>query len=170
MASKTTLNAKNLEALGPEKLAQLLIEISMGSAANKRRLRIELAGIQSSGEVAREVAKRLSSIERSRTAISWNRIKPLARDLETQHRIILGTIAPDDPGEALEVLWRFMGVARSIFERCDDSNGVMTGLFRLACADLGPLAAAAKVDPLALADRAFAAVSAEIVEWTLKSL
>ena len=38
MASKTTLNAKNLETLGVERLAALLIDISTGSAANKRRL------------------------------------------------------------------------------------------------------------------------------------
>ena len=37
MASKTTLNAKNLEALGAERLAQLLIEISTGNAVAKRR-------------------------------------------------------------------------------------------------------------------------------------
>ena len=36
MASKTTLNAKNLEALGAERLAQLLIEVSTGNAAAKR--------------------------------------------------------------------------------------------------------------------------------------
>lgn len=38
MASKTTLNAKNLETLGAERLAELLIEISTGSAVAKRRL------------------------------------------------------------------------------------------------------------------------------------
>jgi len=44
MASKTTLNVKNLEALGAERLAQLLIEFSTGNAAAKRRLRLALAG------------------------------------------------------------------------------------------------------------------------------
>ncbi len=42
MASKSTLNAKNLEALGAERLAQLLIEISTGDAAAKRKLRLAL--------------------------------------------------------------------------------------------------------------------------------
>ena len=42
MASKKTLNAKNLEALGAARLAELLIEISLGNAASKRRLRLEL--------------------------------------------------------------------------------------------------------------------------------
>jgi len=47
VAGKTALNTKNLEALGPARLAELLIEISAGNAAAKRRLRLELAGAQS---------------------------------------------------------------------------------------------------------------------------
>ena len=35
MASKSTLNAKNLEALGTERLAQLLIEISTGNGGRQ---------------------------------------------------------------------------------------------------------------------------------------
>ena len=34
VASKKTLNAKNLEALGAQRLAELLIEISTGNASN----------------------------------------------------------------------------------------------------------------------------------------
>lgn len=51
MASNKTLNAKNLEALGAARLAELLIEVSIGNAAAKRRVRLELAGAQSPGEV-----------------------------------------------------------------------------------------------------------------------
>ena len=61
MASKKTLNAKNVEALGAQRLAELLIEISNGDAAAKRRLRLELAGAESSAEVAKEVRKRLTT-------------------------------------------------------------------------------------------------------------
>jgi hypothetical protein len=64
LGSKKTLNAKNLEALGAERLAGLLIEISTGSAAAKRRLRLELAGAESPREVAKEVRKRLATITR----------------------------------------------------------------------------------------------------------
>jgi hypothetical protein len=45
MASKTALNAGNLEALGASRLAELLMEISKGDAAIKRRLRLELASL-----------------------------------------------------------------------------------------------------------------------------
>ena len=43
MASKRTLNAKNLEALGAAALAELLIEVSGGNAVIQRRLRLALA-------------------------------------------------------------------------------------------------------------------------------
>ena len=158
MASKTTLNAKNLEALGVERLAALLMAISTGSAANKRRLRIELAGMQSGEEVAREVTKRLSSIDRSTSKVGWRRVKALKSDLDTQRRVIAETIAGSDADEALEVMWRFMGVAQSVFGRCADSNGTIMAIFRLACADLGVIAKAAERNPLPLADRVFSAL------------
>ena len=43
---------KKLEALVLERLAVLLIEISAGNAAAKRRLRMELAGAQSPAKLA----------------------------------------------------------------------------------------------------------------------
>ena len=41
--SKKTLNKDNLAALGADRLADLLVEVSTGSADIKRRLRLELA-------------------------------------------------------------------------------------------------------------------------------
>ena len=49
MASNKAVNAKNLEALGAARLAELLLEISTGNAAAKRRLRLELAGAEALG-------------------------------------------------------------------------------------------------------------------------
>ena len=71
VTSKNTLSAKNLEALGAERLAELLIEISTGNAAAMQRLRLELAGAQSPGEVAKEVRKQLTTIARSRSFVDW---------------------------------------------------------------------------------------------------
>jgi hypothetical protein len=151
MSSKTTLNAKNLEALGAERLAQLLIEVSTGNAAAKRQLRLALAGARSPAEAAREIAKRLASIARARSFITWKNRKPLVTDLEGQRRAIVEQIAPADPAEALALMWRFMMLATSIFERCDDSSGTVIGIFHQACADLGQLATRIRPDPHRLA-------------------
>ena len=53
MASKKTLTAKNLEALGVKRLAELLIEITTDDPAAKRRLRLELAGREGPSAVGR---------------------------------------------------------------------------------------------------------------------
>ena len=153
MASKTTLNAKNLEALGAERLAQLLIAISTGDAAAKRKLRLALAGAEGPREAAREIAKRLTSIARARTFVNWKNRKPLVTDLRTQRSAIMEQIAPHDPGEALALLWRFMGLATSVFERCDDSSGTVMDIFHQACANLGEVAKMVGPEPEALARR-----------------
>jgi len=71
MPPKKTLTAKNLEALGAERLAELLIEIGDASPAVKRRLRLELAGAQSPADVAHEIRKRLSAIARSQSFVDF---------------------------------------------------------------------------------------------------
>jgi len=158
MASKTTLNAKNLETLGTERLAELLIEISTGSAANKRRLRMELAGNHGSAEVAREVRKRLVSIARARTFINWRKVKALKKDLETQRMTIVDTLAPEDPTEAFELIWQFLALGDSIFARSDDGSGSLIESFHQACTNAGVIANLARVNTDVLADKIFAAL------------
>jgi hypothetical protein len=111
VATKTTLNAKNLEALGAERLAELLLEISTSNAAAKRRLRLELAGAQSAGELAKEVRKRLTTIARSRSFVDGQGVRGLADDLDTQRRAIVDNIAKTDPNDSLDLLWRFIAFA-----------------------------------------------------------
>jgi hypothetical protein len=153
MASKKTLNAKNLEALGAERLAELLIEISRGNAAAQRRLRLELAGAASPGEMAQEIRKRLTGLARSRSFVDWHKRKALVADLETQKQAI-HQLAKADAAEALDLFWRFMALASAIVGRCDDSSGAVIGVFQASCRDLGEMARVAKVAPTALAEQA----------------
>jgi hypothetical protein len=158
MAVKTTLNAKNLEALGAQRLAELLIEISTGSAAHKRRLRMELAGNHSTAEVAREIRKRLSSIARTKTFIDWRKVKATKTDLETQRKIIVETIAPRDPAEAFELLWQFLAIADPLFARSDDGSGSLIQSFHQAGTDAGIIAKSASIEADVLAEKVFKAV------------
>lgn len=158
MASKTTLNAKNLEALGTARLAELLIEISTGSAAHKRRLRMELAGNHGGAEVAREVRKRLVSISRARTFINWRKVKALKKDLETQRKAIVETLAADDPTEAFELIWQFLALGDSIFARSDHGSGSLIESFHQACTDAGVIAKLARMNADVLAAKIFSAL------------
>ena len=132
-----------MRSLGAARLAELLIDISAGNAAAKRRLRLELAGAQSSQEVAKEIRKRLATIGRSRALVDWQKRKALVDDLETQRRAITDQVAKDDQTEALDLIWRFVGLSDGVLDRCDDGTGTVMDVFRTACEDLGTIARAA---------------------------
>ncbi len=161
MATPKTLNAANFEALGATRLAELLVEISKGNAAAQRRLRLALAGNVGAGQAARAVAKRLTSIAGARTWLGWQKIKPFVADLEAQHQAILEMIAPSDPREAFELLWRLAGCAESVFARSDDGSGRLAAVFHAAVRDLGPLAQQAGLAPDDLSGRVFRALTAD---------
>jgi hypothetical protein len=98
------------------------------------------------------------AIARSRSFVDWQGVKSLADDLDTQRRAIVERVAKAEPGEALDLLWRLMALASSVLGRCDDSNGVVIGVFHEACRDIGEVALKANADPTTLGDRAFEAL------------
>lgn len=154
----TTVNAKNLAALGTERLAALLLALAADDAAIKRRLRLELAGAASPAAAAREIRNRLAAIGRSRSFVEGPKRRALLADLDTQYRAILEQVAPDEPGEALDLLWRFTALAEPVLARCDDRGGVVVSAFHLACRDIARLAERLRPDPEGLAERTFEAV------------
>ena len=97
--SKKTLNKNNLKALGAERLADLLLEVSTGSADIKRRLRLELSHNVGATELARDVRKRLVSLRKSTSFVGWRKRKSLIKDLNTQVDMITEKIAPEEPTE-----------------------------------------------------------------------
>ena len=158
MANGKTLTSSNLEALGTARLAALLLEISSGDPAARRRLRLAIAGYAGSGEAAREVAKRLASIAKARSFIDGRKVRALAVDLEAQRKAILDLVAPTDPCQAFELVWRLVACAEDVLARSDDGSGRLADVFRQTGRDLGPLARAAGLEPIPLAERTFGAL------------
>lgn len=159
MAEEKTFKATNVEALGERRLAQLLIEISAGDAAVENLLRLELAGAKGSAKAVQEVQKQMADIRRSRWFVEWDESPALADELDTLRKAIVKHVAKTDAAEALDLMWRFMELADSVYGRCDDSGGTVGNVFQTACADLGEVARAAKIDPNQLADRAVEAIT-----------
>lgn len=154
MASKRTLNATNLEALGAEALAALLIEVSSGNAVIQRRLRLALASAEGVEGAAQEVRKRLQAISRSTTTVDARRRKALITDLEMQLQAITGPIAGSNPAQAFELLLRFLELSDDVLDRCWDSTGAVFAVFERAVQQLGPLAVAARIEAETLAQHA----------------
>lgn len=159
MAANTTLNAKNLEALGAARLAALLMEICAGNAPAKQRLRLALAASLSPPDLAKAIRKQLSSMGTARSVQDWRGAHAVAADLNARRTAIMSSLAPTHPDEALDLLWRLMDLADPLYSRCDDSNGDIGDIFKLACADLAKIAARVRPEPDTLARQVFHAVT-----------
>ena len=158
MATNTTLNASNLAALGAERLAELLIELSQGDAGARRRLRMALAAAHGPADLAQAVRKRLATIARAQTFVDRSAARSLAAELDSLRQAIVETVARVDPAAALDLLWRLIDLAEPSLARCDDSDGAVIGVFHAACEQLGDLAEKARPDAERLADRVFSAL------------
>jgi hypothetical protein len=140
MANRSSLNAKNLEALGAARLAELLLAHTEGDAAARRALRLELAQQEGPLEIARAVRKRLATIARSRTWLEADRKAQLVSELDRQRQAIAGPIAAHGADLAVELLWRLLDLSDSFLGRCDDADATAMALFHQATADLGRVA------------------------------
>ncbi|KAK0332146.1 hypothetical protein LTR94_026066, partial [Friedmanniomyces endolithicus] len=131
MSSTKTFSATSLAKLGVERLSALLFELAEGDAALKRSLRLELAYVDGR-DVAGEISKRMTAISKSRSFVDRSRATKLEADLVTQHTAIMTYLAPEHPTEAFDLLWRFVELAPSLYERCDDSDGSIGHVIGLA--------------------------------------
>jgi len=154
--ARKSVNLANLARLGPVQLATLLIELSEGDAAIKRRLRLELAGEVGAGDLAAEIAKRLDSIAQSRARVNWRKYKDFVRDLDVQRAAIAGKLTQLDPAVALPMIVRFVDLAEGVLERVNDSKGEIEAVFIAAVEDARAIAGqAALADPKALGEQLF---------------
>ncbi|GAA6202937.1 DUF6880 family protein [Aquicoccus sp. SU-CL01552] len=157
--SKKTLNQANLEKLGAETLAALVMDLVQGSAALQRRARMELSAAQGPKEVAADLRKRFASLRRATSFVDWRKQKALVKDLEGLLAMIENSIAPHDADEACELLWAFLQLAPSIHERTDDSNGAVGGVMSDAVELIAELSPTVSLDRTALAERVLDAVA-----------
>jgi hypothetical protein len=160
MASKKTVTMGNLQALGVEHLAGILIGLAQESVDIKRRLRLELAASEGGDIIAGEVGKRLAALRTARSFVDWQKRPALVKDLDLQRSLIVERISASRPDLALDLMWRFLDLAEPVLNRVDDSNGSVGDVFRGACKDLGTLALASCPDPEAFAKRVFTALQA----------
>ena len=156
--SKKTLNKANLERLGADKLAALVMELVQGNAALQRRARMELSAAQGPRDVAADLRKRFASLRRSTSYVDWRKQRALVKDLESLVSMIETSIIPHDAQEAFELLWSFLQLAPSIHERTDDSNGAVGDVFRRAMELISVLSPRVTMDAKTLAERILDAV------------
>ncbi len=160
MASKQTVTLENLLALGPERLAAILVGLAEDDAEVKRRLRLEMAAQAGGDTIAAEIGKRITTLRSAKSFVDWQKRRDFVKDLDLQRSMIVSRVAQTRADLALDLMWRFLDLAEPVINRVDDSNGAVGDVFRSACEDLGAIAIKAEPDPVALADRVFAATLA----------
>lgn len=135
----TTVTKENLEALGPDRLADLLVGLAEQDAVLSRKLRMALTAAHAKDKLGKEIEKRLRTIQRSRGFLPWDRIKPLATELDALRQSILDNVATTDVRQAISAMRMLVELAPSVYERSDDSSGYLSEVFREAASDLGAL-------------------------------
>ncbi len=158
MSSFKTITVDNLTALGADRLAAILYSLSQENEPITQRLRLALAEQAGIETVAAEVKKHLASLKRSQTDIDCGEIHALVQDFYLQYETIVERIAPERPDLALELLWLFIGLAPSIYERSYDRNDDLSIIFYQTRQDLGGIAQRANPEPIALANQILTAI------------
>ncbi len=155
--SKTAISSRKLTietliAVGPDRLAQLILTQTDADPLFARVVRMALAAKDDISSLAHEIDKRLKTIRRSRSFVDWDKVRPLARELDQLRESIVGPLAEQSPRLAIEQMRLFLSVAEPVYARADDSNGSLGDVFRQGGEDLGALwVRAGDQDPTALA-------------------
>ena len=87
MASGKAVTLDNLVALGPERLAAILVELADGDAEIKRRLRLDLAAQAGDDTIAAEISKRLTALRSARSFVDWQQRRDFVKGLDLQRAI-----------------------------------------------------------------------------------
>ena len=151
MAARTTLNAKNLERLGSNRLAGLLMEILDGNTEGKRRARLELAAAAGPAVASKFIGGRLAAIEKASSNVSADRGEALAKELDAHRIAIAKHVAKHQPELGVLLQLQLLGALLSVQFR---GRGWfdLHGLASLAVVDLGATAKIADTDSVELAD------------------
>src|ERR671921_1623604 len=93
MARRATLTHDALVALGPEKLARLVLDEAGRNTAFKRLVTAALAASHGPDAVAAIVDRRLAALERARGAITWEKRTAFMSDLTSTLRTMTDELA-----------------------------------------------------------------------------
>ncbi|TWB27250.1 hypothetical protein FBZ91_13529 [Nitrospirillum viridazoti] len=129
MARKPALSVESLVALGPEKLAQIILDEAADSAPFRKRVNAALAALKGPDAVAKLIDRRLGALERAQSLIPWEKEKAFVADLQATVDTIVKELAPADAFAAVNRLLRFLGTQEDVLERTPDSGGRMGNLY-----------------------------------------
>ncbi|HZW16256.1 MAG TPA: hypothetical protein VFF66_08385 [Brevundimonas sp.] len=163
-SARKTLNTGNLAALGPERLAGMLVEVAAADAVWKRRLKMELAAEIGAPDLAFEIDKRLTALAAARTRVSWRKRPELIRDLQALRRMIVDRLAGQDARLGLDRLIAWFDLYPGLSSRTSDPKDELGQMFDAAAGDLQALSAIA--GPTSAGPALAEAVLTRLSDWS----
>ena len=128
---------ENLAALGPERLARMLLNEAGRYEEKGRRIELAVTGQESLEALIAGIKKSFGRYTNSRLAGAWKKSFPLSRELEDIRTAIVETILPKLPKAACELLERMVKLHVAVLGNVDDSYGVLGDVFWQAVSDWG---------------------------------
>ncbi|MHB8286289.1 MAG: DUF6880 family protein, partial [Caulobacteraceae bacterium] len=104
-----TPSPKNLEALGPERLGQLLYAAAKADTALMRTLHREMAAV--GGDLGEEIDKQIARIAKASSWLDARKATALTRELAGLLDSIVSSLGGEQPAAALPCLFDFIGLA-----------------------------------------------------------
>ena len=159
---RTRISPETLETMGAPTLASLLVDHAKVDPVLRRKLQLLLASREGSDKLASEIEKRIRTIGRSKSHITWERTKNIVQELDHLRETIAGQLASQNPTAAVERMWDFIGIGDDVLERTGDNYGTVEEIFGQAMVDLGRLCADDPgSDPTELAGRVLSIVEGD---------
>ncbi|MBP0620940.1 DUF6880 family protein [Cupriavidus consociatus] len=152
------IDTKALATIGPERQARLLAEMAATHPRLWRRLRFELAAPRSDMMVA-AIREWISELSEQASFLGTEQVSELSRELDALRVAIASSIAHAARDLAPELMWDFIALAETVYERTTEDGWEISVIFDEACADLVKLSIHAGVKPAVFATKVVAALN-----------
>lgn len=131
---------EQLVAMGPEKLADLLIEFSASHKVIKKQLNTVIAGQnQDPKKLLSIINRELNTLKKAKGMIFYDGVKAFAERLDQLRISIVKELANKSAEAAVQAMGAFLDLSKHTLERADDSYGYVGDVFSNAAKDWGNL-------------------------------
>ena len=146
------LTVEEVERLGARRLAEIVVKHCYRDEGLLQTVRIALAASAPGDVLVETLAAEIDAIRMDRRSYGYRESATLAHELDRIREGISAELLPVHPRAAAELLGRLIRLDASVFERSDDSDGVIGDAISEAVRDCGRAwAAVAERDPKMLA-------------------
>jgi hypothetical protein len=131
------LMVEQVERLGARRLAEIVVNHCHRDEGLHQTVRIALAASTPGGLLVKTLATAIDAVRASRHFYGYRESNDLAQELDRIRQGITEYLLPAQPSAAAELLGRLIRLDANVYERSDDSDGVIGDVIGEAVNDCG---------------------------------